>query len=108
FQSPWLLGAFAALFVLLALSMFGFFELRLPTALQNRLAAASNRQRGGSLAGVAVMGVLSALIVGPCVAPPLAGAVLYIAQSRDPVFGGLALFLLSLGMGIPLIVFGTA
>ncbi|HEX7341395.1 MAG TPA: protein-disulfide reductase DsbD [Rhodanobacteraceae bacterium] len=108
FQSPWLLTAFAALFVLLALSMFGFYELKPPAALQKRLTAASNRQHGGSLLGVAVMGVLSALIVGPCVAPPLAGAVLYIAQSHDPAFGALALFLLSLGMGVPLIVFGTA
>ncbi|HET7268026.1 MAG TPA: protein-disulfide reductase DsbD [Oleiagrimonas sp.] len=108
FQSPWLLGAFALVFVLLALSMFGFYELKPPAALQNRIAAASNRQRGGSLVGVAVMGVLSALIVGPCVAPPLAGAVLYIAQSHDPVFGALALFLLSLGMGVPLVIFGTA
>ncbi len=108
FQSPWLLGAFALLFVLLALSMFGFYELRPPAALQKRITAASNRQRGGSLVGVAVMGVLSALIVGPCVAPPLAGAVLYIAQSHDPAFGALALFLLSLGMGAPLVVFGVA
>src|SRR5699024_1260587 len=77
-------------------------------ALQKRITAASNRQRGGSLVGVAVMGVLSALIVGPCVAPPLAGAVLYIAQSHDPAFGALALFLLSLGMGAPLVVFGVA
>lgn len=107
FQSPWLLGAFALLFVLLALSMFGFYELRLPNALQNRITSLSNRQHGGSLLGVAIMGVLSALIVGPCVAPPLAGAVLYIAQSHDPVFGALALFLLSLGMGVPLIIFGT-
>src|SRR5699024_4618311 len=108
FQSPWLLSAFALLFVLLALSMFGFYELRPPAALQQRITAMSNRQRGGSLVGVAIMGVLSALIVGPCVAPPLAGAVLYIAQSHDPVFGALALFLLSLGMGVPLIVFGIA
>ncbi|HET7663675.1 MAG TPA: protein-disulfide reductase DsbD [Rhodanobacteraceae bacterium] len=108
FQSPWLLGAFALVFVLLALSMFGFYELRPPAALQRRITAASNQQKGGSLIGVAVMGVLSALIVGPCVAPPLAGAVLYIAQSHDPAFGALALFLLSLGMGVPLIVFGMA
>ncbi|HET6587186.1 MAG TPA: protein-disulfide reductase DsbD [Oleiagrimonas sp.] len=108
FQSPWLLGAFALVFVLLALSMFGFYELRPPAALQQRITAASNQQKGGSLVGVAVMGVLSALIVGPCVAPPLAGAVLYIAQSHDPAFGALALFLLSLGMGVPLIIFGIA
>lgn len=108
FQSPWLLGTFALIFVLLALSMFGFYELRPPAALQRRITAASNQQKGGSLVGVAVMGVLSALIVGPCVAPPLAGAVLYIAQSHDPAFGALALFLLSLGMGVPLIIFGIA
>ncbi|HEX7112521.1 MAG TPA: protein-disulfide reductase DsbD [Mizugakiibacter sp.] len=108
FQQPWILWSFAALFVLLALSMFGFYELQLPASWQSRLAAVSNRQQGGSLAGVAVMGVLSALIVGPCVAPPLAAAVLYIGQTRDPLFGGLALFLLSLGMGAPLLAFGTA
>lgn len=108
FQQPWILISFALLFVLLALSMFGFYELQLPTALQNRITALSNRQQGGSLAGVAVMGVLSALIVGPCVAPPLAAAVLYISQTRDPLLGGLALFALSLGMGAPLIVAGTA
>lgn len=108
FQHPWILSAFALLFVLLSLSMFGFYELQLPSALQNRIASVSNRQQGGSLAGVAVMGVLSALIVGPCVAPPLAAAVLYISQTRDPLFGGLALFVLSLGMGAPLVVAGTA
>lgn len=108
FQQPWILWGFALLFVLLALSMFGFYELQLPASWQSRLAAVSNRQQGGSLAGVAVMGVLSALIVGPCVAPPLAAAVLYIGQTRDPLFGGLALFLLSLGMGAPLLAFGTA
>lgn len=108
FQHPWILTAFALLFVLLSLSMFGFYELQLPSALQNRIASVSNRQQGGSLTGVAIMGVLSALIVGPCVAPPLAAAVLYISQTRDPLFGGLALFVLSLGMGAPLVVAGTA
>ncbi len=108
FQTPWVLWVFAAVFVLLSLSMFGFYELQLPTALQNRLTRASNQQKAGSLTGVAIMGALSALIVGPCVAPPLAAAVLYIAQQHDPVFGGVALFALSLGMGVPLIVFGTA
>lgn len=107
-QKPWILIAFALLFVLLALSMFGLYDLQLPASWQARLAGASNRQRGGSYAGVAVMGVLSALIVGPCVAPPLAAAVLFIGQTRDPAFGGAALFLLSLGMSIPLLVFGTA
>ncbi|WP_257386091.1 protein-disulfide reductase DsbD [Tahibacter caeni] len=108
FQQPWILTAFALLFVLLSLSMFGFYELQLPGSLQNRLAAISNRQQGGSLLGVGVMGVLSALIVGPCVAPPLAAAVLYISQTGDPLFGGVALFVLSLGMGAPLVVAGTA
>lgn len=108
FQQPWILTSFAVLFVLLSLSMFGFYELQLPSSLQNRIASVSNRQQGGSLVGVAIMGVLSALIVGPCVAPPLAAAVLYISQTRDPVFGGLALFTLSLGMGAPLVVAGTA
>lgn len=108
FQTPWILVCFALVFVLLALSMFGFYELQLPSSWQTRIANVSNRQKGGSLVGVAIMGLLSALIVGPCVAPPLAAAVLYISQTRDPVFGGLALFVLSLGMGAPLVVAGTA
>lgn len=108
FQKPWILVSFALLFVLLALSMFGFYELQLPSRWQSKIVDVSNRQQGGSLAGVAVMGVLSALIVGPCVAPPLAAAVLYISQTHDPLFGGLALFVLSLGMGAPLVIAGTA
>jgi thiol:disulfide interchange protein DsbD len=108
FQDPWIIAAFAALFVVLALSSFGLYELQLPAALRSRLGALSDRQRGGSLAGVATMGALSALIVGPCVAPPLAAAVLYIGQSHDPVFGGAALFLLAMGMGVPLLFFGAA
>lgn len=107
FQISWVLFTFSALFVALAFSMFGFFELQLPQSWQTKFAAISNRQQGGSLLGVAVMGLFSALIVGPCVAPPLAGAVLYIAQTNDPVFGGIALFVLSLGMGMPLIAVGT-
>ena len=108
FQQPWILTAFALIFVALSFSMFGFYELQLPTSLQTRLANMSNKQQSGSLVGVAIMGVLSALIVGPCVAPPLAASVLYIAQTRDPIFGGLALFALSMGMGAPLLLFGTA
>jgi thiol:disulfide interchange protein DsbD len=108
FQNPWIITAFAALFVALALSSFGLYELQLPMALRSRLGTLTDRQRGGSLAGVAAMGALSALIVGPCVAPPLAGAVLYISQSHDPVFGGVALFLLAMGMGMPLLAFGAA
>ncbi len=106
-QNPWVLGAFALVFVALALSMFGFYELQLPASLQTRINALANRQKGGTLTGVAIMGVLSALIVGPCVAPPLAGALIYIGQTGDAVLGGAALFAMSLGMGLPLIVAGT-
>jgi thiol:disulfide interchange protein DsbD len=108
FQNPWILGSFAALFIFLALSMFGLFNLQLPNSLQSRLTQVSNRQRGGSIAGVAVMGFLSALIVGPCVAPPLAAALIYIGQTGNGVLGGLSLFALSLGMGAPLIALGTS
>ena len=86
-QNPWVLGAFAALFVLLSLSMFGFYELQLPASLQSKLSDASNRMKGGTFWGVFAMGVLSALIVGPCVAAPLAGALLYINQTRDAAAG---------------------
>ena len=108
FQNPWIIGAFALVFVVLALSMFGLFHLQLPAALHDRLAALSHRQQGGTLAGVAVMGVLSALIVGPCVAPPLFGALIYIGQTGDALLGGLALFAMSLGMGTPLVAIGTS
>ncbi|MDD3518480.1 MAG: protein-disulfide reductase DsbD [Chromatiales bacterium] len=108
FQNPWVLSVFAVVFVLLSLSMFGFYELQMPNFLQSKLAEASNRQRGGTLGGVAVMGFLSALIVGPCVTAPLVGALIYIAQTGDAVLGGLALFSLSMGMGAPLLVLGTS
>jgi thiol:disulfide interchange protein DsbD len=107
-QNPWVLGAFAMLFVALALAMFGLYDLQIPVALQQRLAVASNRFHGGHTAGVFVMGVLSALILGPCVAAPLAGALLYIGQSRDVVLGGSALFALALGMGVPLLAVGAS
>ncbi len=107
-QNVWVLSAFALIFVALALSMFGFYELQLPTALQSRLAGTANHEKGGHLGGVAIMGVLSALIVGPCVAAPLAGALLYIARSGDAVLGGLALFAMGLGMGVPLLAVGVA
>lgn len=107
-QNPWVLGAFALLFVVLALSMFGFYELQLPSALQSRLAGASGRLHGGHYAGVFAMGVLSALIVGPCVAAPLAGALLYISQSGNAVLGGGALFAMALGMGVPLLIVGAS
>lgn len=106
-QNAWVLGGFALIFCALALSMFGFYELQLPSFLQSRLSETSAHQKGGSLGGVAVMGVLSALIVGPCVAAPLAGALLYIAQTKNAVLGGFALFSLGLGMGLPLILVGV-
>jgi thiol:disulfide interchange protein DsbD len=108
FQNPWIISGFVVIFVLLALSMFGFYELQLPSRLQTRLAEASNRQRGGQLWGVAVMGFLSALIVGPCVAPPLMAALIVIGSSGDAVLGGAALFALAMGMGLPLILFGVS
>jgi len=107
-QNPWVLSSFVMVFVLLALSMFGFYELQLPSGLQSKLTRVSNNQQGGSLVGVAIMGFLSALIVGPCIAPPLAGALLYISQTKDAVLGGMALFSMSMGMGIPLILVGMS
>jgi thiol:disulfide interchange protein DsbD len=107
-QNPWVLSGFALVFVLLALSMFGFYELQLPSALQSRLAVTTNKLHGGHFASVFAMGVLSALIVGPCVAAPLAGALLYISQSGDVVLGGSALFTMALGMGVPLLVVGAS
>jgi thiol:disulfide interchange protein DsbD len=106
-QNAWVLGGFAMVFVLLSLSMFGFYELQLPVALQSRLSDAANHRRG-SVGGLVLMGAASALIVGPCVAAPLAGALLYIAQSGDALLGGLALFAMALGMGVPLIAVGVA
>ena len=108
FQNPWIIGGFVLVFILLALSMFGLYELQVPGRLQSRLAEASNRQSGGEWWGVAVMGFLSALIVGPCVAPPLMAALIVIGSSGDAVLGGAALFALSIGMGLPLIVFGVS
>jgi len=107
-QNPVAITVFALIFVALAFSMFGFYDLQLPSSLQSKLTEISNKQEGGSLAGAAVMGLLSALIVGPCVAPPLAGALIYIGQSGDAVLGGMALFAMSLGMGAPLIAIGTS
>lgn len=107
-QTPWVLGSFAGVFVLLSLSMFGFYELQLPSALQSKLTDTSNKLHGGHLSGVFVMGALSAIIMGPCVAAPLAGALLYISQTHDAVLGGVALFALALGMGVPLLLIGTS
>ena len=107
-QTPWVLGSFAAVFVVLSLSMFGFYELQLPTALQSKLSDTSNRLHGGHLGGVFVMGALSAIIMGPCVAAPLAGALLYIGQTHDAVLGGVALFVMAMGMGVPLLLIGSS
>jgi thiol:disulfide interchange protein DsbD len=108
FQNPWIIGSFSALFVVLALSMFGLFELQLPHGLQHRLHQISHQQKGGHVMGAALMGLLSALIVGPCLAPPLAGALIFIGQQGDPILGGSALFALSMGMGLPLLIIGTS
>ncbi len=108
FQNPWILSLFALVFVALALSMFGFYDLQLPSSLQTRIASFSQRQQGGHLIGVAIMGVLSALIVGPCVAPPLAGALIFIGQTGDALLGFAALFAMGLGMGAPLLAIGTS
>jgi thiol:disulfide interchange protein DsbD len=105
-QNAWVLTAFALVFVVLSLSMFGFYELQLPAALQSKVSDTANKQ-GGSLPAIALMGALSALIVGPCVAAPLAGALLYIAQTGNATLGGAALFVMALGMGAPLLLVGA-
>ena len=108
FQQPWIIITFAGLFVVLALSMFGLFELQMPSAIQSRLAAISGRQKSGTMIGAFVMGALSSLIVTACVAPPLVATLTVISQTGDIVRGGLALFAMSLGMGMPLLVVGTS
>ena len=107
-QTPWVLGSFAGLFVLLSLSMFGFYELQMPSSWQSKLSDTSNHLHGGHLSGVFLMGALSAIIMGPCVAAPLAGALLYIGQTHDALLGGIALFVLALGMGSPLLLIGAS
>ncbi|WP_426344220.1 protein-disulfide reductase DsbD [Pseudoduganella sp. R-32] len=107
-QNPWVLGASGLLIAGMALSMFGLFDMQLPAGLQSRLASVSNRQSGGKLAGVFGMGAISALIVGPCVAPPLAGALVYISQTHNVVVGGGALFSMAVGMSIPLLLIGLS
>ena len=107
-QNPWVLGGFGLMMVLLALSMFGFYTLQMPGAVQARLSKVSQDQHAGKLAGVFTMGALSALIVGPCVAAPLAGALVYISQTRDVVIGGSALFALAVGMSVPLLLVGLS
>lgn len=107
-QNVWVLGTFALVFVLLSFSMFGFYELQLPGSLQSKLSDEAGHLKGGHLTSVFGMGALSALIVGPCVAAPLAGALLYISQTGDVVLGGSALFIMALGMGVPLLLLGTS
>ncbi|MDD1625590.1 MAG: protein-disulfide reductase DsbD, partial [Methylococcaceae bacterium] len=108
FQQPWIIGLFSAIFVLLSFSMFGFYSLELPNSLKTRLHNSSVRHQDGSLWGAAIMGALSSLIVGPCVAAPLAGALIYIGQTGDAVLGGSALFAMGLGMGVPLLLLGAS
>lgn len=107
-QNPWVLSFIAVLFVVLSLSMFGFYELQMPTRIQQKLTQWSNKQGGGQVSSVAAMGFISTLIVGPCITAPLAGALIYIAKTGDAFIGGTALFALGLGMGAPLLLIGTS
>lgn len=107
-QNPWVLSATALLFVMLAFSMFGFYDLKLPDTLEEKLINTSNRLKGGHFLAVFGMGILSALIVSPCVAAPLAAALLYIGQTHQVFLGGLALFSLAIGMGVPLLLVGAS
>ncbi len=106
-QNVWVLGFFSAVFVVLAFSMFGFYQLHLPAHWQSKLSSNHNEEHHGTYKGAFLMGILSAIIVGPCVAPPLAGALLYISQTGDALLGGLALFAMGLGFGVPLLVVGA-
>jgi len=107
-QNVWVISVFCLVFVALALSMFGFYEIQMPAFIQDRLVKVSNSQQGGTLSGVAIMGSVSAIIVGPCVAPPLIGALAYISQTGNELLGGLALFAMGLGMGAPLLIIGAS
>ncbi len=107
FAKPWVIILFALVFVALAFSLFGYYEIGLPASWQSRLTRVSDNAQGkGGFVGTAIMGALSALIVGPCVAPPLGGAILFISQSGDAWLGGWALFIMSIGMGMPLLLVG--
>lgn len=108
FQEPWVIVTFSGIFVLLACSMFGFFHLQMPAFVHTKIVIISAKQQGGNLLGSAIMGMLSALAVGPCITAPLAGALIYIGQTGDALLGGLALFSLGIGMGIPLLIIGTS
>lgn len=106
-QNPYVISVFSIIFIILAFSMFGYYNLEMPKFIQEKINNVSYKQKGGNILGVSIMGFLSALIVGPCMAAPLAGALIYIGQTGSPFIGGLALFSLSIGMGIPLIIIGT-
>ena len=106
-QNPYVLVAFSLIFVALAFSMFGYFEIRLPSSIQTKINKTTEGKEKQGVLGIAIMGFLSALIVGPCVAPPLAGALVYIGQTGDAILGGMALFVMSLGMGVPLLIIGA-
>ena len=108
FQQPWIIGLFSGVFVLLSLSMFGFYDLELPNSLKTKLHNSSVKHQDGSLWGAAIMGALSSLIVGPCVAAPLAGALIFIGQSGNAFLGGSALFAMGMGMGVPLLLLGAS
>ena len=105
-QNPWVLTVFAAMFVALAFSLFGYYEIGLPASWQSKISKASDNAQGKGILGTAIMGLLSALIVGPCVAPPLGGAILFISHTGNALLGGAALFVMSLGMGMPLLLVG--
>ncbi len=106
-QSPWVLTGFAVMFFALAISLFGYYEIQLPSKWQSKLNAISDNAQGNGILGTAIMGFLSAFIIGPCVAPPLAGAVIFISQTGDALLGGIALFAMSIGMGLPLLLVGA-
>jgi thiol:disulfide interchange protein DsbD len=107
-QQPWVIGVIASLFVVFSAAMFGWFNFQMPTWLQHKINQLTQRRAGGQFVSVAIMGALSALVVGPCVAAPLAGALLFVAQTGDATLGGFALFVMGLGMGIPLLIVGTS
>lgn len=107
FQKPWIIVLFSIIFILMALSLFGFFTLQLPKKLQNALYLVSNRQRSGTYIGAAVMGCLATLILSPCVTPPLVGVLSYISQSGNAALGGVSLFVMGIGMGVPLLIIGA-
>jgi len=106
-QNPWVLTGFAVMFFALAISLFGYFEMQLPAKWQSKINSVSDNAQGSGLIGTAIMGFLSAFIIGPCVAPPLAGAVIFISQTGDALLGGVALFAMSMGMGLPLLLVGA-